>query len=159
MSSVTSVPTRRRAVQWPGAALGVAVLLGGGLLAGSWWWVAAGLGSAAGVGAVVDRHLGNAQVVAALVLVAGVVAAGHDWYVVVLAAGTIGAIELLAAADRLSVVRTQVPDLGRVGRVVPFAAVLAAAALVVGAVSTGMPAGGALGAAVAAVLALRVIAR
>lgn len=157
--SVAPAMAQRRAVEWSGAALGAVVLLGAGLLAGDWWWAPAALGSIAAAGAVVDRQLGNAQVLAALVLVAGVVAVGRDWYVVVLAGGTIGSIELLARVDRLSVVREQIPDLAGVARVVPGVALLAGGVLLVGAISMEVPAGGAVVGAAAAVLGLRVMAR
>ena len=146
-------------VRCAGAVLGAVTMLGGGWLAGGWWWVAAAAGAFAAIGAVADGQIGHAQVLAGLVLVAGVVAAGHDWYVVVLAAGTIGSMELQAAADRVTVVRPRVPDAGRVVRVVPAVALLAAAVLVIGAVTSGTPAFGAVAAAAAGVLGLRVIAR
>ena len=141
------------------ATVGAVTALGGGALAGGWWWAVAGIAAVASVGAVTDRQLGFGQVLASLVLVAGVVAAGHDWYVAVLAAGTIGSFELLAAADRVTLVRPEVPDLAWVARMVPSAALLAGALLVVGAVSRDLPATGVVVAALAATLGLRVVAR
>ena len=147
------------AVQWLGASVGALSAAGAGVLAGGPWWIAAGVAAIASIGSVVDRQLGFAQVMASLVLVGGLVAAGHGWYVAVLAAGTLGSSELLAAADRMSVVRSEVPDLGRVARTVPAAAVLSAGVLVVGAGVADVPAVGAAVAAVAATMGLRVLAR
>ena len=148
-----------RSVRLLAAASGTATALGGGALAGGWWWAVAGVAAVAAIGAATDRQLGFGQVLASLVLVGGVVVAGHDWYVAVLAAGTVASFELLAAADRVTLVRPAVPDLGWVARVVPSAAVLAAAVLVVGGVSGTLPAAGVAGAALAAVVGLRVVAR
>lgn len=146
-------------VQWLAASVGALGAVGAGALAGGAWWIVAGVAAIASIGAVVDRQLGFAQVLASLVLVAGLVAAGQAWYVAVLAAGTLGSSELLAAADRVTVVRRDVPDLGRVARAIPGAAVLTAAVLVVGAAVGDVPAVGAAAAAVAATMGLRVLAR
>ena len=142
-----------------GAAVGVTAALVGGMAAGGWWWVAAGIGASASVGGILDRHLAFAQVLASLILAAAVVDAGQGWLVAAIAAGTVASIELAAAADRTSVVRPAVPNLDRVARSAAAAAALAAAVLVVGAVSTGLPAAAPVGAALAAVFAIRVIAR
>lgn len=154
-----SVTGSAATVRCTAAALAAAAPLGAGVLAGGWWWAAAAVGAVAGIGATADRHLGHPQVLAALVLVAGVVATGHEWYVTVLAAGTIGATELHAAADRITLVRSRVPDLGRAAAATASAALVVAVILVVGTMSSGVPAAGAVVAALAAVVGLRVIAR
>lgn len=142
-----------------GAAVGMATAAGGGVAAGGWWWIAAAAGIVAAVGGIFDRQLAFALVLSALALVGGVVDAGNGWVVALIAAGTIASIELSAAADRTTVVRTRVTDLGRVARTVPAAAVLSSAVLVVGNVSGNGPALAPVGAALAAVVAIRVIAR
>ena len=147
------------AVRCAAGALAAVAPLGAGVLAGGWWWSVAVVGALAGIGAATDRHLGHPQVLATLVLVAGVVATDHEWYVTVLAAGTIGSTELQAAADRITLVRPRVPDVGRALAVTAAAALAAAAVLVIGVISSGVPAAGAVVAALATVVALRVIAR
>ena len=147
------------AVRCVAGAIAAVAPLGAGALAGGWWWLVAVLGALAGVGAAADRHLGHPQVLATLVLVAGVVATDRGWYVIVLAAGTIGPTELHAAADRITLVRPWVPDVGRALAVTATAALVAAVVLGIGATSAGVPAAGAVVASLAAVVALRVIAR
>ncbi len=142
-----------------GAAIGVVVGLAAGGLVGGWWWMAAAAVAAASIGGVLDRQLAFVQVLGSLALVAGAVAAGHDWFVVVLAAGTVASIELAATADRATVVRPRGVGFDRVAVAVVIAAVVATGVLVVGAASTGGPTGGVLVAAAAALLATRVIAR
>jgi hypothetical protein len=146
-------------VRCAAAVLAAAAALGAGVLAGGGWWLAAVLGAVAGIGAAADRHLAHPHVLATLVLVAGVVATGHEWYVVVLAAGTIGASELHAAADRTTLVRPRVPDLGRTVVASVTAGAVAALVLLIGTMPSGGPAAGAVVAALAAVVGLRVIAR
>ena len=155
MTAIRSATT----VRCVAASVAVIAALGAGVLAGGWWWSVAGVAALAGIGAAADRHLGHPQVLATLVLVAGVVATGHEWYVIVLAAGTVGATELHAAADRITLVRPRVPDLGRALAATASTAVVVAAVLVVGGVSSGAPAAGAVVAALAAVVGLRVITR
>lgn len=142
-----------------GVAAGVASALAGGALAGGWWWMVAGAGAGAALGGAWDRHLDHVQVIAALALVAGLMAAGHDWYVVLLAVGPVASIELLAAADRASIVRPVVTDLGRVGWIAAATAATSGTVLVLGQVSAAAPAWAGVGAGVAGIVAVRVIAR
>lgn len=142
-----------------GVVLGLLTVLACGWIAGGGWWAVAGVAAAATVGGLFDRQLAFVQVLVSLALVAAVVDAGQGWAVVVIAAGTIGSLELATAGDRTSVVRCGVPDLRRIARVVPAAAVLSLAILVVGNVSNGGPVLAPAGAALAAVVAIRVLAR
>lgn len=151
--------TGRRFAQATSVILGVAVCAGAGALAGGWWWAVALAGAVAAVGSVWDRQLDYVAVLAALASSAGVVAAGHHWYVVVLAVGPLMSIELLAASDRVTVVRRSVPDMAHIASRIPWLVGLAAAVLVVGRVSTEVPVAGVVGAGLAAAMAVRVIAR
>lgn len=146
-------------VRLAGAGVGVATVVGGGIVAGGWWWLAAAAGVVGAVGGMFDRQLAFALVLSALALVGGVVDSGHDWVVALLATGTVASIELAAAADRVTVVRSRVTDLGQVIRTIPAVVALSSAVLVVGNVSDGGPALAPVGAALAAVVAIRVIAR
>lgn len=146
-------------VRLAGAGVGVATVVGGGIAAGGWWWIAAAAGVVAAAGGMFDRQLAFALVLSALALAGGAVDAGRGWVVALLAAGTIASIELAAAADRVTVVRRRVTDLAQVARTVPAVAALSSAVLVLGNVSGDGPALSPVGAALAAVVAIRVIAR
>ncbi len=134
-------------------------MLVAGALADGWWWAVALIGAAATVGSIADRHLAHAHVLATLVLAVGLSVGSSVWFVPVLVAGTIGSIEFGAAADRTTVIRPVVPDVRRAALTVPAAALVAAAVLVVAEIPVAAFSGAVVVAAVAGVVATRVIAR
>ena len=142
-----------------GTVLGAGTAVAAGAVAGGAWWAVGVAGAAACMGSIFDRHLDHVQVLVALALVAGLVGAGQVWFVVVLAVGTLASIEVRAAADRTTVTRPEVADLGRIVPASVGVATLTAVLLVVGVASNDMPALATVGAALAAVFAIRVIAR
>ncbi len=141
------------------ATAGVVTMLGAGVLAGGWTWVAAGAGAIAAAGAVFDRQLHLAQVLAALAVTVAVVATDRDWYVAVLAAGTVGSIELAALADRTNLVRPRVPRPAGALITAGVAGALTGAVLLVGQLRLPAASAGVVLAGVAAVVSLRVTAR
>lgn len=146
-------------VRGSGVVIGVVSMGAAGLVAGGWWWAAAMLGAAAAVGSVADRHLPQAHVLATLVLAVGLAVESAAWFVPVLVAGTIGAIELGAAADRTTRIRPVVPDLRRSILTIPASAVVAGAVLVAAEVPGAAFSGAVVVAAGAGIVAIRVIAR
>lgn len=142
-----------------GIALGVVTMLSAGVLAGEWWWAAALVGAVAAIGSVADRHLAHAHVLATLVLSVGLAVESATWFVPLLVAGTIGTIELCAAADRTTVIRPVVPDVNRAVITIPTTALLSAAVLIVAELPVATLSGAVIVAAVAGVAATRVIAR
>ena len=142
-----------------GVTLGAVTMLSAGVLAGDWWWVAALIGAVAAVGSVADRHLAHAHVLATLVLAVGLAVESAIWFVPLLVAGTIGTIELCAAADRTTVIRPVVPDVKRAAITIPATAVLSAAVLVTAELPVAAFSGAVVVAAAAGVVATRVIAR
>ncbi len=139
--------------------LGLGAMLVAALLSGGWWWLAAGVGAVAAVGAAADRHLGHPQVLACLATSVGLAVEGHEWFVPLLVAGTIGSIELAAAADRTSIVRPQVPGLRSAVVAGVGSAILAAMVLLAGHLPLAVVSGSVVVAAAAGVVATRVIAR
>lgn len=154
MTPSTRVRMVRALAVGSGAAAGVV----GGAVAGGWWWAAGLMVVVAAIGSVRDRMLGHAHAVATLVLAAGAVSAGSAWVVPLLVGGFVASLELHAVADRVTVVRPQ-PALGPVAPTLLAVVALTAAVAVVGAATDGLPALGGVVAGVAAVAALRVIAR
>lgn len=142
-----------------GVAVGVLTALAGGQAAGGWWWLATVAAIVGVLGSLSDRQLGHLVVFAALALTAGVVGAHRSWMVPVIAAGVVGSFELLAAADRVTVVRPTVAVRAEVARSTAIAAAISAAVLVLGAATTGAPVLAVAVAAAAATVALRVVAR
>ena len=146
-------------VRSAGVVLGVLTMVAAGALAGEWWWLASLVGAVAAVGSIADQHLANAHVLVTLVLAVGLAVESTVWFVPLLVAGTIGTIELCAAADRTTVIRRAVPDVGRAALTVPAAALLSAAVLAVAEVPVAAFSGAVIVAAGAGVVATRVIAR
>lgn len=142
-----------------GALVAVAAFAACGVASGGWWLAAAGLGIVATVGAVVDDVSGYVQVLAALALTAGVVSTGSVHLVPVLVAAVVVSIEFGAVADQTSIVRPRVRGLPRVLGVGAFSAALSAAVLVVGDLTTEGGTAVVLVAAIAALVAIRVLAR
>lgn len=141
-----------------GAAVGALSTIVAGALAGGWWWAAGAAGAVAAIGGAVDRQLGLAQVLVTLLLAVGLAAADVEWFVPLLAAGTIGGLELGALADRRTVVRPRVDADGVLGSVALTVGV-ATTVLLASALPDLPTTAAVLGAAAAAVVAVRVIAR
>ena len=146
-------------VRVTGALVGVTTTVAAGSVAGGWWWVVALAGAAASAGSIADRHLAHAHVLATLVLAVGLSIGAFVWFVPVLVAGAIGSIELGASADRTTVVRPVPPQLRRAVLTAPAAAVVSAAVLVAAELPFAAFSGAAVAAALAGVVATRVIAR
>lgn len=142
-----------------GAAVGSAAMVLAGVLTGSWWWVVAILGVMSAVGAVVDGQLAYAQVLAVLALGVALSVEGAVWAVPLLVGGALASIELGAAADRVTIVRTRVPSLRSSSSAVLVAIAVSAIVLLAGELPVVAAAGSAVVAAAAAVVATRVLAR
>ena len=141
-----------------GVAVGAVTMVAVGAATGSWWWIAASVGAASAVGAVVDRQLELARALSTLALVVGLGVADRAWLVPVLVAGSIGAVELLAAADRITIVRPSI-DVSRLPVTVLGAAGVSAAVLAVAQLPAVLASAATIVAAAGAVVATRVIAR
>lgn len=140
-----------------GASVGALTMLSAGPVMGGWWWSASLTGALAAVGSVADRHLAHAHVLATLVV--GVGLAVESRMVPFVVAGTIGSIELGAAADRTSVVRPSASGLGSVAAATIGSAGLSGLILAMAALPRVALSGAVVVAAAAGVLATRVIAR
>lgn len=141
---------------------GVATFAVAGAVIGAWWWAAAVVGALAVIGSWVDvreRGMGYLVVIAALAISVGAIAASAEWLVVVMAVGAIASIELAAAADRTTVIQPTVVVTGHLARTLTGVAILSAAIVVVGELSTDGPSWSAVAAAGAAGLSLRLLAR
>ncbi len=146
-------------VRMLGAAIGAATMVVAGLLAGRWWWIAAAIGVLAALGSITDRQLAHAHALATLALAVGLAAESHGWFLPLLVAGTIASIELAAAADRTTIIRSRVPGLRDAVVASVGSAALASIVLAVGQLPAVAAAGAVLVAAAAGVVATRVIAR
>lgn len=149
----------RWSVRVAGALLGSVTMLGAGALAGSWWWLPALGGAVSAVGAVVDRQLAYAQVLAVLALGVGLAVEGALWSVPLLVGGVVASIELGAAADTVTIVRPRVPRPVASAGAALLAVVVSAIVLVLGELPVVAAAGSVVVAAAAAVVATRVLAR
>lgn len=146
-------------VRVAGAAVGVAVAGAAGWIVQGWWWLAAVVAAVGAIGAVSERQLTHLQVLGALALAGGAVATDQRWVIPLLAGGVVASVELLASADRVTVARPRVPDLGRVVPAAAGATAIAALVLVVAALAPAAAAMFGVGGALAAIAAMRVIAR
>lgn len=142
-----------------GAVVGSLVALGAGWLIGGGWWVAAAATVAGSVWAVVDRQAVHLHALGTLALAGGAVATDQRWLIVILVAGFVAGVEAMAAADRVTVVRPEVPDGRAVLTAVAGAALIATVVLVAGALAPGGWALAGVASALAAGSAMRVIAR
>lgn len=141
------------------AVVGVAIFAVAGWLLGGSWWLAAGLGAAASIASQVDHRVGHLVVAATLACSVGAAAAGREWLIVVVVAGSIASIELAAGADRVTAVRPSVSVLPRTASTTLGAAALAALVVLLGRVDGVVGSWTAVVAAAFAVVALRLLVR
>ena len=142
-----------------GAVVGAATMAVAGVLAGAWWWVAALAGALSAVGAVVDRQLVFAQMLAVLALRVGLAVETSVWFVPLLVGGTIASVELGASADRTTIIRSRVPGPVSAATTAAIAVAVSGTVLLIGELPIVAASGSVVVAAAAAALATRVIAR